>query len=944
MSINLNDPAALQAALLALLQSQNNTPSLPPTTSQPTPIPAPEPTLPVITQPPSNPAPPISPYQPSRVQSVGHPSISLMAAATSNQHGPTAVPAFNGMRTLGIPLPQSQGPLSTAALNVNADRLEAAARHLPHNPPLQTRQARSTANTSRPRRPRTNAIRPPQLMNLLEATPTPTLNDCLFMTEDNTLSVRLTAYVYPYLPAEIRKQGDHPWERKDEVVFHCSLFDIKDAFSEKMGLKYNVEVPVTTTVHALNCYLSGVMSSGPLEYSFMEQDGPGSSALQWTTAPDLHLEPMEFVNGAKSTGGTPIRMRSSSRFNQQSTVTDILKYNKINILPHSIYNNRFVVYFRCKFPVSAKFSLSFAGFGDESVTRRHFCINSFFYQPNQFRYDSLGNLTLRSEVEDLCHCDNDSENDTPSSPPRGPIESHASEVERVTRSNPSGRPRTIAQPGAPTVLVPSLWSRPYYEPMGRDYNIRPDTVSTDFQEAAVAGLPSSQIPELNLEAASVQELAIEFKEVIRHCCSIGDMTLALSPKQSLLVLLTNGISPGRGVADEALGFIFNSFTLPPNSNAFLKPLYDDKCSLAFSTPIQLAASTSEERLDEMTLFGAVTAMMMQSGRNPYPFSPLFLQYCSNNLDIRLLNRSIVAEYEPELYQHLCTIIDAGPTGDLSSVNCLLQSYCDRHVSSLNNRSVDAHNLLVADVLYHCVIGNQPPLHPEFQAFMKGFRLPTRSGFNFIDAIHGYPGGSQSYIALTCLSTVTGFDSLKDHLSFEINDTLLPAIQHYLPTFQPESFIREFLEGRGTPLPLLWQEVTPHFSVSLPLHRIDEPSFRSQMLVWASTGSSELRRSIVVGEENIRVVFCYPSHPQYADSRVSEPARQILAKDGFITFHTCISLLLIPAPYIPQLLERISQQHATDNLSQDQKEALFKKHLHHWMLIQILNAIGKHSIA
>ncbi|KAJ7580943.1 hypothetical protein C8J56DRAFT_896291 [Mycena floridula] len=78
----------------------------------------------------------------------------------------------------------------------------------------------------------------------------------------------------------------------DEVVFHSSLFNIKDAFSEKMGLRYDVEVPVTTTVHTFHHYLSGAMSNGPLEYSFMEQD-----------APDLHLEPMEFVKSASSTGG-----------------------------------------------------------------------------------------------------------------------------------------------------------------------------------------------------------------------------------------------------------------------------------------------------------------------------------------------------------------------------------------------------------------------------------------------------------------------------------------------------------------------------------------------------------------------------------------------------------------------------------------------------------------
>lgn len=35
------------------------------------------------------------------------------------------------------------------------------------------------------------------------------------------------------------------------------------------------------------------------------------------------------------------------------------------------------------------------------------------------------------------------------------------------------------------------------------------------------------------------------------------------------------------------------------------------------------------------------------------------------------------------------------------------------------------------MLYRPIIGNEPPQHPEIQAFLDGFRLPCPNGFDFI---------------------------------------------------------------------------------------------------------------------------------------------------------------------------------------------------------------------
>jgi hypothetical protein len=49
---------------------------------------------------------------------------------------------------------------------------------------------------------------------------------------------------------------------------------------------------------------------------------------------------------------------------------------------------------------------------------------------------------------------------------------------------------------------------------------------------------------------------------------------------------------------------------------------------------------------------------------------------------------------------------------------------------LRDRNNQSHQALAGEMLYKSVIGPEFPNHPEIQAFIKGFNLACRNGFNF----------------------------------------------------------------------------------------------------------------------------------------------------------------------------------------------------------------------
>ena len=80
--------------------------------------------------------------------------------------------------------------------------------------------------------------------------------------------------------------------------------------------------------------------------------------------------------------------------------------------------------------------------------------------------------------------------------------------------------------------------------------------------------------------------------------------------------------------------------------------------------------------------------------------------------------------------------------------------------------------------------------------------------------------------------------------------------------------------------------------------------------------------------------------QYAGHGFSSRQKAGMMKQGVICFRTCYNLMLIPAAFVRSLA--ISVLDTTEGDVNEKCVALTKA-LDSWMLLQVVNTIGKHSI-
>lgn len=66
----------------------------------------------------------------------------------------------------------------------------------------------------------------------------------------------------------------------------------------------------------------------------------------------------------------------------------------------------------------------------------------------------------------------------------------------------------------------------------------------------------------------------------------------------------------------------------------------------------------------------------------------------------------------------------------------------------------------------------------------------------------------------------------------------------------------------------------------------------------------------------------------------------MRQQGIVCFHTCFNLTVIPAAYIRDLCIQTLQYTQGTNA---ERHAAVAQALDSWFLLQVLNAIGKHSI-
>ncbi|KAF8233991.1 hypothetical protein L208DRAFT_1377077 [Tricholoma matsutake] len=92
-------------------------------------------------------------------------------------------------------------------------------------------------------------------------------------------------------------------------------------------------------------------------------------------------------------------------------------------------------------------------------------------------------------------------------------------------------------------------------------------------------------------------------------------------------------------------------------------------------------------------------------------------------------RSFVGEWHPETRAKVLQWLDIGSNGDITPFQNHLAAY-----NALEIRDEGAHKAFAADMLYCMIFGPEPPYHPEWKAFYRGFLLSCHNGFSFLSVL------------------------------------------------------------------------------------------------------------------------------------------------------------------------------------------------------------------
>lgn len=219
------------------------------------------------------------------------------------------------------------------------------------------------------------------------------------------------------------------------------------------------------------------------------------------------------------------------------------------------------------------------------------------------------------------------------------------------------------------------------------------------------------------------------------------------------------ISSGFGVEREVIYLAFRSII--GNPTQWFLPRCDERSTLKTLHSGPTSSWTSSKRIRDAGILGACTALMMIYGFEPSPLDPCLLQFIANGCDLNSLHPAFIREWHAELFVVIKSWIDMGHTGNVTDAlfvrhfatfhdiqvslsflilsSLLLLTYTFQ-VSSLTNseyRDEIGHQAMAAEMLYRATIGPESFRHPEFQAFIKGFRLPCPNGFNFSEVMGFY---------------------------------------------------------------------------------------------------------------------------------------------------------------------------------------------------------------
>ncbi|KAI0070691.1 hypothetical protein K474DRAFT_743508 [Panus rudis PR-1116 ss-1] len=542
---------------------------------------------------------------------------------------------------------------------------------------------------------------------------------------------------------------------------------------------------------------------------------------------------------------------------------------------------------------------------------------------------------------------------------RSPTLESALTSRNVRRRLDTSRPRTVfLGPGLHrTESLPSLaatfmpvklnWDRPFIPP---NESLEPAKLSlslVDFRDSYYEAAWNDVLdaPDFFVRGSDIAELTDVFKDLIRQSVTRGDFTDILSNNRFFSIQAAGprdqyGPSPvGIGLEVEVVTRLRTH--LQDNLSIYFRETCDDL--FVIDTPPLLTPISSEVRYHLGTL-GAIVALCILHGIPLPKIDGAWLIYLIYDCHFDALTYNVVKEYHEHLAGIVKQLNDIGPEGDLSPFAQHLELYAGIKADQFRIRDNTTHAALAATLLYHAVLGTQPPSHPYVRAFRAGFDLPCRNGLTFSKAARRYTteiGETLEAAALirSCTSLrIDSYGAIKDYLEVSVVDLVGPpearegALQ--LPGFDRlvslEDIFHGFLQRTGIPCPTIFAEKREAgvFSEQIPLEDINHESFRARMFAMAIASTDSIR-----SDSKFKVMWVGDESRLYGIG--SDDARQAFRAAGRIQWQTCIQTCVIPASYL--LTELAGKTYTAESEPKSLVEAI-----DNWLLLEILSTISIHG--
>ncbi|KAK7034965.1 hypothetical protein R3P38DRAFT_2518602, partial [Favolaschia claudopus] len=393
----------------------------------------------------------------------------------------------------------------------------------------------------------------------------------------------------------------------------------------------------------------------------------------------------------------------------------------------------------------------------------------------------------------------------------------------------------------PKLRAGNVWQEPFVPQPCRFaglFDLTADLTKSIFDTPSSGSTPYELIVEGLTVAACAQNLISEIRRVIPS----GDFSSVLSSDRTFQIIRPNGsaVSFGAGVEREVIYTAFRIFT--DCEGAYFTPRYDGRCSIATTMSLASLAFVSSHRLEDLTVLGSLVGLLLIHGIAPEPLSPAFIQFAANGCDLGSLTR----EFD----------------------------------SALRGRSAVQHEVLGHEIVYHSLVGSQPPSQTEIKSTLFGLRLPCKNGFDLLKAISSFPGGSSTFLSHTWTSVIHSYESLKPHLTTSMIPSMMGPIWWCLGRAHHRAIVDTFLSGQGIQCPSRFAEVKETFSSLIQFDKIDSDAFRSLALCWAVTG----RPHIESGDQHHIELLWVAANDSAYESTASR--RATLMALGKISFRTC----------------------------------------------------------